>query len=126
MFSNAPPNDIVNGEPLEGDDQATEFGAAVVFGVFRDVDTSGTGAWRNTAVEFMAVGAPLWQGTGAVHIFESGYLDLWLSGSSLLNQSGDHACNRDPGLAACGESVSDERGACDCAKRQTPAVEAWA
>jgi hypothetical protein len=40
IFANAPPLDPIQGAPIEGDEEGTEFGAAVAFGVFRDVDTT--------------------------------------------------------------------------------------
>jgi hypothetical protein len=70
LFSHAPPFDWEKGHPFGGDEFETEFGASVAFGVFSHVDVDDVATWRSSAQEYLVVGAPAWQGGGAVHVFE--------------------------------------------------------
>ncbi len=56
-------------EPL-GDEFHTAFGASVAVGFFGDASHEARDPWWQAAKEELAIGAPMWNGGGAVHIYD--------------------------------------------------------
>lgn len=79
---------------IEGDELGTFYGSAVAFGIFEVANVSGEALWRQNSTEFMAVGAPLWNVNGGVHIYSNGAYKHWHLFPNDANSSGERICNR--------------------------------
>jgi hypothetical protein len=81
---------------LEGDELGTVFGASVGVGVFELANVATPHLWRLNSSEFLAVGAPMWNGNGGVHIYDSSSYRHWfvLSGEN-EETLGARICDRD-------------------------------
>lgn len=80
---------------LAGDELGTMFGSSMGVGVFELANVGTAHLWRQNSSEGLAVGAPVWNGTGGVHIYDAASYRLWhaLSGAG-EELSGSRICDR--------------------------------
>jgi FG-GAP repeat len=83
---------------LEGDELGTVYGASLGVGVFELANVATPHLWRLNSSEFLAVGAPSWNGNGGVHIYDpSSYRHWFVLAGENEELSGTRICDRDAG-----------------------------
>ncbi|MCX4248035.1 hypothetical protein [Paraliomyxa miuraensis] len=77
-----------------GDEIGTAYGASLGVGVFEFANIESAHLWRLNSSESLAIGAPFWNGSGGVHVYDVSSYRLWLSsyGDGVL--TGEQICDR--------------------------------